>query len=113
MSRRHANRLKRTAVEGAPDWALEIVSPESVERDYVKKRSQYERFGITEYWIVDEYEQKVTVLRLDSHGKYREVRPKKGVFHSQAIEGFWLDPQWLWQDPLPDELETLEQLLSD
>lgn len=112
VSSRHASRLKRNAVEGAPDCALEVVSPESVERDYIKKRIQYERFGVPEYWIIDEFEQKVILLRLDSHGKYREVRAKKGVFHSQVIEGFWLDPQWLWQQPLPDELETLQQLLS-
>jgi len=113
VKKAHLARVKRGGIEGAADLALEIVSPESVERDYFKKRNQYEVFGITEYWIVDEHEQKVMVLRLDGHGRYREVRAKKGVFHSQVIDGFWLNPQWLWQDPLPDELEVLQQLLSD
>jgi Uma2 family endonuclease len=69
-------------------------------------------FGFPEYWIIDEDEHKVTLLRLDSRRKYREVAPRKGIFHSQALEGFYLDPQWLWQDPRPDELEILQQLLA-
>ena len=88
------------------------MSPESVERDYDKKRRQYQRFKIPEYWIIDEHERKVIVLRLDARGKYREVAPRKGIFHSQVIEGFWLDPNWLWQDPFPDELEILQRLLG-
>jgi Uma2 family endonuclease len=108
----NVKRIKYGGVEGPPDLAVEIVSPESVERDYDKKRRQYQRFKIPEYWIIDERERKVTLLRLDARGKYREVAPRKGIFHSQALEGFWLDPNWLWQDPFPDELETLQKLLG-
>ena len=106
-------RVKRRAVEGPPDLAIEIVSPESVERDYERKRRQYQHFKVPEYWIIDEDERKVTLLRLDARGKYREVAARKGTFHSQVLEGFWLDPNWLWQDPFPDELETLQQLLGN
>ncbi len=105
--------VKRGRVEGAPDLAVEIVSPDSIERDYGKKRDQYERFGVREYWIVDELEEKVTLLRLQASGRYREVRPKKGVLHSQALPGFYLRPQWCWQDPLPDELQLLEEMLKE
>jgi hypothetical protein len=52
-------------------------------------------------------------LRLDSRGKYRDIRPRKGLVHSRILPGFWLDPEWLWQDPLPDELEILQQLLGE
>jgi len=112
VSAEHRVRIKRGGVEGPPDLAIEIVSPESVERDYDKKRRQYQRFKIPEYWIIDEDERKVTLLRLDARGKYREVAPRKGIYHSQVLEGFWLDPTWLWRDPFPDELETLQQLLG-
>jgi Uma2 family endonuclease len=113
VAERNRDRLHRGGVEGPPDLAMEIVSPESVERDYDKKRRQYEHFKIPEYWIIDEYERKVTLLRLDARGKYREVALRKGMCHSQALEGFWLDPNWLWQDPFPDELGTLLLLLSE
>jgi Uma2 family endonuclease len=113
VAEKNRGRLKRNHVEGPPDLAIEIVSPESVERDYDKKRRQYQRFGIPEYWIIDEHERKVTLLRRDARGKYREVAARKGIFHSQALEGFWLDPNWLWEDPLPDELDILKQLLGE
>lgn len=106
----HIHRVKRGGIAGPADLAMEIVSPESVERDYVKKRQQYERFGIREYWIIDEEERKVTLLRLDEKGKYRDVRPRRGVYHSQVLIGFWLDPAWLWQESFPDPLETLAAL---
>ncbi len=105
-------RIKYGGVEGPPDLAIEIVSPESVERDYDDKRRQYQKFKIPEYWIIDEDERKVTLLRRDARGKYREVASRKGIFHSHVIEGFRLDPKWLWQDPFPDELETLQLLLK-
>ncbi len=108
----NVERVRYGGVQGPPDLAIEIVSPESVERDYDEKRRQYQRFKIPEYWIIDEDERKVTVLRLDARGKYREIAPRKGTFHSLALEGFWLDPNWLWQDPFPDELETLQRLLG-
>src|SRR5215469_17024715 len=44
-------------VDGPPDIAVEIVSPESVERDYEDKRARYEKAGVTEYWIIDEVEE--------------------------------------------------------
>jgi len=112
VAQKNKERLHSGGVEGPPDLAIEIVSPESVERDYDKKRRQYQRFKIPEYWIIDEHERKVTLLRLDGRGKYREIAPRKRIFHSQALEGFWLDPEWLWQDPLPDELEVMARLLE-
>jgi Uma2 family endonuclease len=104
--------VKRGRVEGPPDLAVEIVSPDSVDRDYGKKRDQYERFGVREYWIVDELEEKVTLLRLPANGRYREVRPKKGVLYSEALPGFYLRPEWCWQDPLPDGLQLLKEMLK-
>jgi Uma2 family endonuclease len=98
-------------IDGPPDLALEIVSPESVERDYELKRKQYREAGVPEYWIVDEILQKVTLLRLAA-GRYREVRPKKGELHSQVLTGFWLRPEWLWQDPRPKKTDVLAQILG-
>jgi Uma2 family endonuclease len=106
------NLVKRGFVSGGPDLAVEIVSPESEERDYVKKRKQYEEAGIPEYWIIDEPEQKVTLLRLGKDGKYREVRPRKGILQSKALHGFWLRVEWLWQDPLPKPSPILKEILG-
>ena len=48
-----------------PLLAVEVVSPESVKRDYRYKRSEYAALGIDEYWVVNPMQQQVTVLVLD------------------------------------------------
>jgi Uma2 family endonuclease len=106
------NLIHRGFVNGPPDLAIEIVSPESVERDYETKRALYEQAGVREYWIVDEVERKITLLRLAANGRYREVRPKKGELHSQVVPGFWIRPEWLWQSPLPKKVDVLKLLLD-
>jgi Uma2 family endonuclease len=102
---------RRGYIDGAPDLAVEIVSPDSIECDYRKKREQYRRARVQEYWIVDELEKRVTVLRLTPTGGYRQVQPRRGVIASQALPGFWLRIAWLWQDPLPDETEVLAEIM--
>jgi len=54
----------------------------------------------------------VLLLRIDSKGKYREVKPRKGILHSQVLTGFWLDPHWLWQRPFADEADTVQQIMA-
>jgi Uma2 family endonuclease len=108
----HADRINRGRVVGPPDLAVEIVSPESRERDYDKKRKQYQRAGVPEYWIIDEDERTILLLRLDARKKYREVRPRRGLFHSETLPGFYLDPSWLWQESRPFALDIAQELLA-
>lgn len=112
VARRHAHRIRRGRVHGPPDLAVEVVSPDSVERDYGKKRTQYERFGVPEYWIVDELRQTVTLLRLGPKGKYREVRLKQGKLHSEVLPGFWIRPEWLWAETRPTTMLALQEILD-
>jgi Uma2 family endonuclease len=112
VKKRRLAKVKRGHVEGPPDLAVEIVSPESVTRDYEKKRVQYERAGVREYWIIDEVEQRVTLLRLGSDKKFRELRLRKAAFLSQVMEGFWIRPEWLWQDPRPKTFTVLQEILA-
>jgi Uma2 family endonuclease len=57
-----------------PLVAIEIVSPngENIARDYRYKRSEYAARGISEYWIVDPQQAKITVLTL-VEGFYEEA----------------------------------------
>jgi Uma2 family endonuclease len=50
--------VERARVVGRPDAAMEVVSPESIERDYEKKRKQFEPPQVPEYWITDEIQGK-------------------------------------------------------
>ena len=46
--KRRSKDIKRGHVLGGPDVAIEIVSPDSVFRDYEQKRKIYERAGVKE-----------------------------------------------------------------
>jgi Uma2 family endonuclease len=108
--RRHL--VRREYVDWAPDLVMEVVSPDSIERDYHKKREQYRNGGVREYWIVDEIARRVTLLRLTADGAFRTVRPRQGVLHSEALPGFWLKPGWLWKNPLPKAAAVLAEILG-
>lgn len=65
--------LDQSAVfQTPPMLVVEVVSPESVSRDYRYKRSEYATAEIPEYWIVDPISNKVSVLRLEE-GLYEET----------------------------------------
>lgn len=49
----HRHRLGDRYVEGPPDIVVEVSSPSTRRLDLVRKRRQYERFGVPEYWFVD------------------------------------------------------------
>jgi Uma2 family endonuclease len=59
-------------IESGALLAIELVSPDSIKRDYRFKRAEYASCGIAEYWIVDPAEQKVTLLLL-VEGLYEET----------------------------------------
>jgi len=48
--------------------------------------------------------------RLTDEGGYTAVPVEEGVYRSQAVPGFWLRPDWLWQDPLPNVLDIAREL---
>ena len=70
-----------------PQLVVEVVSPgkTSRERDYQRKRAQYQQMGIPEYWIVDRNQQTITVLKLEN-GNYVEVGQFRGDDGIVSIE---------------------------
>jgi Uma2 family endonuclease len=47
------HRVSRTRLDGPADLVIELVSDDSVERDYEEKFEEYAAAGVTEYWIID------------------------------------------------------------
>ncbi len=58
--------------QGAPDLAIEILSPSTRRRDETIKRRLYERTAVPEYWVVDPKLEAVKVHRL-VEGKYQKA----------------------------------------
>ena len=59
------SKLDEKGCHGAPDWIIEIVSPSSKPRDYVKKMLKYGTAGVREYWIVDPEKKLTTVYQFE------------------------------------------------
>ena len=56
------SRVQERVVEGGPDFVLEVVSPSSISRDYVRKAAKYLEAGVREYWIADPLKDTLTVF---------------------------------------------------
>lgn len=72
MSHERAREVLREWVHGAPDLVVEIGSPGTRTRDETIKRRLYERFAVSEYWIVDPELDTVKVYR-QATGRYTRV----------------------------------------
>ncbi len=55
---------------GAPDWAIEILSPYTSKKDMSDKLALYEKHRVAEYWIVDPGNRYIHVYRLGADGRY-------------------------------------------
>ncbi|MBW4643532.1 MAG: Uma2 family endonuclease [Goleter apudmare HA4340-LM2] len=80
----------------APLIIVEVVSPDSVKRDYRYQRSEYAALEVPEYWIVDPLTNKISVLLLEE-GLYEEV--------------FFTDSQQIISRTFPEIIITVDQVL--
>ncbi len=106
----HRERIRETYLDGPADLVVEVVSPESVLRDYQEKVQEYAQAGVPEYWIVDPAHQVVSALGL-KQGAYEVLfEGREGRLESRVLPGFWLEAAWLWQEPLPDVLTVMLEI---
>lgn len=109
--------LTDTAMIGPADICVEIVSPESVARDYGQKFAEYEKAGVKEYWLVDPTRETALFYRLNEEDIYKLVAPDaKGAYQTPLLPGLELYIPTLWQKELPDViviLETVRATLGD
>jgi len=54
----------RSAIEGAPDLVVEVLSPGTRRHDATTKLEWYRRYGVREYWLVDPSGQRIDILVL-------------------------------------------------
>jgi len=111
MLHEHRDRIRKNGVYGPADFILEGVSEDSVQRDRIEKFHEFEAEGVPEYVYVDTRENPddlIEFFRRNAAGKYQLVAPdEQGRLHSEVLPGFWIDPRWLLQDPLPNIIDTI------
>jgi Uma2 family endonuclease len=114
IGRDDAPRVHHQWFEGPALFVAEFVSEDDPERDTVEKLREYERAGVPEYlWIEASPDRRdFRFHRRGDDGAYRLVEPDaEGRYHSAVLPGFWFDPAWFWQDPLPN-VERLMLLIA-
>ncbi|EIJ35890.1 Uma2 family endonuclease [Thiothrix nivea] len=64
------NKLDDKGCRGAPDWAIEVLSPSTAIKDMDTKRQLYEKHGVKEYWIVHPTDHWLMIYTLNDGGQY-------------------------------------------
>jgi Uma2 family endonuclease len=108
----HLDRLHETYLEGPADLAIEIMSPESVGRDRGEKFYEYAYGGVPEYWLIDPQLEWAEFYQLQERHYVSTLSGKSGKYSSLVLPGFWLQVEWLWQDPLPSPIQCLAEIVD-
>lgn len=91
-----------------PDILVEVVSarPRDVRRDRVEKLTEYAKFGVKTYWIVDPAARTFEIMLLDAEGHYshRVSRSEGRIEEVPLCEGLVIDLDALWTEL--DQLES-------
>lgn len=94
--------LTPTFMDGPADICIEVVSPESVERDHGQKFVEYEKGGVCEYWIIDSLRSESRFYRLNAEGIYLPVElNEQKQYQTPLLPGLMLHVPTLWQNPIP------------
>lgn len=102
IANRNLSQVRQNFLDGPADLVVEIVSPDSIERDRVRKFAEYQGGGVREYWLIDPLTREADFFLLDDAGVYHSIpADAQGIHHSSVLEGLWLRIEWLWQSPSP------------
>ena len=91
VSKARLSIVKEACIEGAPDLVVEAISASSRMIDRLVKRDRYAEFGVPEYWLLEPFEPRIEVLRLEGR-KYRvaAVFGPGDTLESPTFPGFQL-----------------------
>jgi Uma2 family endonuclease len=110
VSRARQKIIKQNYIDGPPDLVMEIVSPDSENRDRRDKFLAYEKSGVREYWIIDPQTQRVEAYVLSRDKRYQRLKEANGRIRSKVIRKLYIRPEWLWKSPLPKLAPILKEL---
>lgn len=108
-ARRHLMMPKR--LEGPADFVIEIASEGDPGLDLREKLPRYREAGLPEIWLIDPFAKKLHAEWKTDAG-YQILDLSSGRCESRVVAGFWIEVDWLWQEPLPSTLACLRAILS-
>jgi Uma2 family endonuclease len=83
------SKIKREGLQGAPDLAVEVLSPKTRGRDEKLKRTLYFKHGVRELWLADPEDQSVSVFtRQESGLELWRLFPADTALESPLLVGF-------------------------
>ncbi|MCW3094563.1 MAG: hypothetical protein JWL77_181 [Chthonomonadaceae bacterium] len=104
--------IQDRAIYGAPDLIIEILSPNDRPSDVLALETDYRNIGVAEIVFVDPPKSRLLILRRRENDYALETLTI-GAFHSEAVPGFHLQIEQLFQNPLPNEFDLLQALLAE
>lgn len=87
------DKLTDKGCTGAPDWIVEIVSPDNSSHDYVRKLNLYLDAGVREYWIVNPMEQSIFVYHLEKDSFKAKSYTFQDKIKVNIYDDLWIDFQ--------------------
>jgi Uma2 family endonuclease len=116
LTREHYHRRSRERWIGPADLLIEVQSDRTAKYDLGEKLVDYLHAGVGEYWAIDSQPRarSFRAFLLTESGQYDEATlDEHGRFRSAVLPGFWLDPSWFWQVPLPVTVDLLMEIAPD
>ncbi len=101
VSNRRRSILTEHGLEGAPDLAVEVLSPGTAGFDKGSKRKVYARTGVKELWLVDAEANLIHVYQLFKDAETPAATyDEKAVFTSPLLPGLRLKAASIFKSPL-------------
>lgn len=106
-----------TGMIGSADICLEIVSQESIERDYGTKFQEYQAAGVREYWIIDPLRNDARFFQLVEENLYAPIPfNENNIYQTPLLPNLKINVSTLWQEDLPNIIvivDTVKSMFSD
>jgi len=85
-------KVELRGVRGAPDWLVEILSPNTARHDQVVKLPIYERAGVREVWFIHPIDRTLAIYQLDGRNYGQPMLLElKGKTPLTAVPGVTID----------------------
>ena len=103
--------ITRKATLGAPDLIIELVSPNDRKSDLNATETDYRAIGVVEIVYINQTKQSIRILRKPDTGYDTETLSNEPLV-LQTMNGVALEWDWIFTEPRPSVLQTVQRLLN-